>query len=82
MDKRNTRGGRQFSIDIHQAGGMHARRRSNKLSPEEQQRVRSIQGDPGKDATTKVSIDPERESEDIPNPPEEPGDKPAARPGE
>ncbi len=31
----------------------------NKLSPEEQQRVRSIQGDPGKDATTKVSIDPE-----------------------
>ncbi len=54
----------------------------NKLSPEEQQRVRSIQGDPGKDATTKVSIDPERKSEDTHNPPEKPGDKPAAGPGE
>lgn len=56
----------------------------NKLSPEEQQRVKSIQGDPGKDATTKVSIDPdpEKDTGDADKPRVKPCDKPAAGVGE
>lgn len=54
----------------------------NKLSPEEQQRVKSIQGDPGKDATTKVSIDPEKDTGDADKPRVKPDDKPAAGIGE
>ncbi|MGO4407950.1 hypothetical protein AB4Z10_27270 [Bosea sp. RAF48] len=55
----------------------------NKLSPEEQQRVRSIQGDLGKDATTKVSINPDPEDTgDADKPQVKPGDKPAAGVGE
>ena len=56
----------------------------NKLSPEEQQRVKSIQGDPGKEATTKVSIDPgpEKDTGDADKPVVKPEDKPAAGEGE
>lgn len=56
----------------------------NKLSPEEQQRVKSIQGAPGKQATTKVSInpDPEKDTGDADKPEVKPGDKPAAGLGE
>lgn len=56
----------------------------NKLSPEEQQRVRSIQGDPVKDATTKVSInpDPEKDTGEADKPKVKPDDKPAAGVGE
>lgn len=35
----------------------------NKLSPEEQARVKSIQGDPGAQTTTQVSIDPHAEKD-------------------
>ncbi|MEZ2405753.1 hypothetical protein AB6806_02905 [Bosea sp. RCC_152_1] len=56
----------------------------NKLSPEEQQRVKSIQGDPGTEATTKVSInpDPEKDTGDADKPRVKPDDKPAAGAGE
>lgn len=56
----------------------------NKLSPEEEQRVRSIQGDPGKQSTMKVSInpDPERDTGEADKPKVKPGDKPAAGAGE
>jgi hypothetical protein len=56
----------------------------NKLSPEEQQRVKSIQGDPGKDATTKVSINPgpEKETGEADKPKVKPDDKLAAGVGE
>lgn len=56
----------------------------NKLSPEEQQRVKSIQGDPGKEATTKTSVDPdpEKDTGDADKPRVKPGDKPAAGVGE
>lgn len=56
----------------------------NKLSPEEQQRVRSIQGDPGRQATTRISIDPDREKDtgDADKPTVKPDDKPAAGVGE
>lgn len=56
----------------------------NKLRPQEQQRVRSIQGDPDKDATTKVSInpDPQKDTGDSDKPKVKPGDKPAAGVGE
>jgi len=56
----------------------------NKLSPEEQQRVKSIQGDPGKEATTKVSIvaDPEKDTGEADKPQVKPDDKPAAGVGE
>jgi len=56
----------------------------NKLSPEEQQRVKSIQGNPGKQATTMVSInpDPEKDTGDADKPAVKPVDKPAAGVGE
>lgn len=56
----------------------------NKLSPEEEQRVRSIQGDPGKQSTMKVSInpDPERDTGEADKPKVKPGEKPAAGAGE
>ncbi|MCO5091251.1 hypothetical protein [Bosea sp. (in: a-proteobacteria)] len=56
----------------------------NKLSPEEQQRVKSIQGDPGPQATTKVSIDPgsEKDTGEADKPSVKPDDKPAAGVGE
>ena len=56
----------------------------NKLSPEEQHCVKSIQGDPGKDSTTKVSIDPdpEKDTGDADKPRVKPDDKPAAGVGE
>ena len=56
----------------------------NKLSPEEQERVKSIQGDPGRSATTKVSInpDPEKDTGDADKPKDKPGDKPASGAGE
>lgn len=56
----------------------------NKLSHEEQERVKSVQGDPGKDSTTKVSInaDPEKDTGDADKPEVEPGEKPASGIGE
>ena len=56
----------------------------NKLSPEEQQRVKSIQGDPGKEATTKASVDPDPEkyTGDADKPKVKRDDKPAAGAGE
>jgi hypothetical protein len=56
----------------------------NKLSPEEQQRVKSIQGEPGNDSTTKVSVDPnpEKDTGDADKPCVNPDDKPAAGIGE
>lgn len=56
----------------------------NKLSPEEQQRVKSIQGDPGKQATKMVSInpDPEKDTGDTDKPAVKPVDKPGAGVGE
>lgn len=56
----------------------------NKLSPEEQQRVKSIQGDMGSEATTRVSIDPdpEKDTGDADEPRVNPDDKPASGVGE
>ncbi|MCU4182508.1 hypothetical protein [Bosea sp. BH3] len=56
----------------------------NKLSPEEQQRVKSIQGDPGEQSTTSVSInpEPERDTGDADKPSVKPDEKPAAGVGE
>lgn len=58
----------------------------NKLSPEEQQKVRSIQGAPDQDSLSGVSIDPNGGKDtgdaDKPSPPVKPGEKPAAGPGE
>ena len=56
----------------------------NKLSPEEQLRVKSIQGDPGKETSTKVSInpDPEKDTGDADKPKVKPDDRPAAGVGE
>lgn len=56
----------------------------NKLSPEEQQRVKSIQGDPGERTTTKVSInpDPEQDTGNADKPDVQRDDKPAAGVGE
>ena len=52
----------------------------NKLNPEEQQRVKSIQGDPGEEATRKISINPDSEKDtgDADKPKVKPGDKPSA----
>lgn len=56
----------------------------NRLSPEEHERVRSIQGDPGSRATTKVSIDPaaERDTGDADKPQVKPDGNPKAGAGE
>lgn len=57
----------------------------NKLSPEEAQKVKSIQGTPDKDATTKVSIDPnaaEKDTGEADKPKVPPQDKPAAGVGD
>ncbi|WP_377840230.1 hypothetical protein [Bosea sp. UC22_33] len=58
----------------------------NKLSPEEQQKVRSIQGAPDQDSLSGVSIDPNAGKDtgdaDKSPPPVKPGEKPAAGPGE
>jgi len=57
----------------------------NKLSPEEQQKVRSIQGAPDQDSLSGVSIDPNggKDAGDADKPPPvKPSEKPAAGPGE
>lgn len=54
-----------------------------KLSAEEQQRVKSIQGAPDKDSLNKVSINPDvRDTGEADKPKVKPEDKPAAGPGE
>jgi hypothetical protein len=55
----------------------------NRLSPEEEQRVKSIQGDPGKQATTTISINPDpKKDKGADRPKARPGGKPAAGVGE
>ena len=56
----------------------------NKLSPEEQQHVKSIQGDPEERATMKISIDPDprKDTGDADKPKVKLDDKPAAGVGE
>lgn len=55
-----------------------------KLSNEEQERVKSIQGVPDKDSLKKVSIDPnaDRDTGEADKPNVLPEEKPAAGPGE
>lgn len=55
-----------------------------KLSNEEQERVKSIQGVPDKDSLKKVSIDPnaDRDTGEADKPSVLPEEKPAAGPGE
>lgn len=54
-----------------------------KLSAEEQQRVKSIQGAPDKESLNKVSINPDvRDTGEADKPKVRPEDKPAAGPGE
>lgn len=55
-----------------------------KLSAEEQQRAKSIQGAPDKDSLKKVSINPDadRDTGEADKPKVKPEDKPAAGPGE
>ncbi|KRE17557.1 hypothetical protein ASE66_29255 [Bosea sp. Root483D1] len=56
----------------------------NKLSPEEQQKVRSIQGTPDNESVSGVSIDPnaEKDTGEADKPKVPPEDKPAAGVGE
>lgn len=56
----------------------------NKLSPEEEKKVRSIQGEPDRDATTKVSIKPDGDQKPKQDneAQERPGNTPAAGVGE
>jgi hypothetical protein len=56
----------------------------NKLSPEEQQKVRSIQGAPDKDSVSGVSIDPNggKDTGGADKPVVPPSEKPAVGPGE
>jgi hypothetical protein len=56
----------------------------NKLSPEEQQKVRSIQGALDRDSVSGVSIDPNvgKDADDSDNPRVKPSEKPVAGPGE
>ena len=55
----------------------------NKLSPEEEKKVRSIQGEPGRDATTKVSINPDADRKpQAEKEADRPGNTPAAGVGE
>lgn len=56
----------------------------NKLSHEEQQKVRSIQGSPGRDSVSGISIDPNagKDLGEADKPEVKPIEKPAARPGE
>lgn len=56
----------------------------NRLSPEEQARVKSIQGDPGTQATTQVSIEPHpnKATGDADKPEVHPKDKPSAGVGQ
>ena len=49
----------------------------NKLSPEEQQKVQSIQGTPDRASLSKISIDPHRPKAE---PPQEQGGKSADKP--
>lgn len=55
-----------------------------KLSTEEQQRVKSIQGAPDRDSLKRVSINPhaDRNTGEADKPDVRPEDKPAAGPGE
>jgi hypothetical protein len=54
----------------------------NKLSPEEQQKIRSIQGAPGRDSVSGISIDPNAGKDTSKEPLAKPVEKPAAGPGE
>lgn len=54
----------------------------NKLSPEEQQKVRSIQGTPDKDSVSGISIDPNggKDTDETDKPAVPPSEKPAGGP--
>lgn len=56
----------------------------NKLSPEEQQKVRSIQGAPDRDSVSGISINPDggKDTGEADKPDVKPSEKPAAGPGE
>ncbi|MGX1786134.1 hypothetical protein ACWIGM_05315 [Bosea sp. NPDC055332] len=56
----------------------------NKLSPEEAQKVKSIQGTPDKDSVSGISIDPnsDKDAGEADRPEVPPQDKPAAGVGE
>ena len=56
----------------------------NKLSPEEEQKVRSIQGAPDQKSVSGISIDPnaDKDTGEADKPQVKPGDKPAAGVGE